>query len=107
MAWHGLGPSALAIWRSRVLDVRTRLRILLVFLFFGCVAVLHIVTPSIMTVGTFDVSSSISLNVTTMPGNISDFGVASETGSDAFFTLYNLLYQYGINVGLPDGVNGS
>ena len=107
MAWRGLGPSTLAIWRSRVLDVRTRLRFLLVFLFFGGVAVLHIVTPSIMTVGTFDVTSPISLNVTTMPGNVSDFKVASSPGSDAFSAIFNLWYQLGTNVGLPDGLNRS
>ena len=107
MAWRGLGPSILAVWRSRVFDVRTRLRILLVFLFFGGVAVLHIVTPSILTVGTFDVSSSISLNVTTMPGNISGIDAASKSGATAFRALYYLWSQLGTSVRLPDGVNGS
>ena len=108
MAWRGLGSSMLALWRSRELDVRTRLRILLIFVFFGGVVILHIVTPSIMTVGTFNVTSSILLNVTTIPGDISDS--VFDTGrysASAFGAISYLWSQLGTSAKLPDGVNGS
>ncbi|KAF9510677.1 hypothetical protein BS47DRAFT_50388 [Hydnum rufescens UP504] len=67
MSWRGLGSSILALWRSRKLDVRTWLRVLLAFMFFGGVSVLHIVTPSVITVGTFNATRPVPLNVSTMP----------------------------------------
>jgi hypothetical protein len=107
MAWRGLGSSTLALWRSRGLDVGTRLHILLVFVFFGGVAVLHIVTPSMMTVGTFDVASTVSRNVTTMPGNLTGIRIVDQLAVNALDAMPYLYSQLGSKAGLPDGVNGS
>ncbi|KAF9511949.1 hypothetical protein BS47DRAFT_1394647 [Hydnum rufescens UP504] len=106
MAWRGLGSSILALVRSRKLDVPSRLRILLAFMFFGGVSVLHIVTPSVITVGTFNATIPISLNVSTM------LSIQPYTASISPVPLAALSYLWshlGTNatVGLPAGVNGS
>jgi hypothetical protein len=63
-----------------------------------------------ITIGTFNVTSSASLNITTMPGNISDFATAAfaaDYGPDTYNAISYLWSQLGTNAGLPDGVNGS
>ncbi|KAF9513091.1 hypothetical protein BS47DRAFT_1393580 [Hydnum rufescens UP504] len=110
MAWQGLGSSILAVWRSRKLDIRTRLRVLLAFVFFVGVSVLQIVTPSVMTVGTFNATLPISLNVSTML-NIQPwmFSLPSVTSASPTTATSSLWTQLGTNTtaGLPAGVNGS
>ena len=110
MAWRGLGASVLALWRSRQLGTRTVLRVFLVCVFFVAVAILHVATPSVMTVGTFNATFPISLNVSTMPGNIYDFMLMPASvrdGTPTFNAMSYLWLQLATNVGLPGGVNGS
>ena len=108
MAWRGLGSSILALRRSRELDVRARLRVPLAFVFFGGVSVLHIVIPSVMTVGTFNGTLPVSLNVSTML-NIQPWMFTSNMLIDAPTAFAYLWSQLGTNmtVGLPAGVDGS
>jgi hypothetical protein len=72
--------------------------------FFVGVAALHITTPSVMTVGTFNALFPISLNVSTMPGNIYRDDLSTDTSIDAMSYLWS---QLSINAGLPEGVNKS
>jgi hypothetical protein len=80
--------------------------------FFAGVAVLHIATPSVVTVGTFNTIFPVSLNVSTVPGNIYDFMVNSPSdalAADAEMTFTAVPYlwsQLSNNFSLP-GVNGS
>jgi hypothetical protein len=110
VAWRGLGSSMLALWRSRELDIRTRLHVLLAFVFFGGVSLLHIVTPSVITVGTFSATRPLSLNVSTMlniqPWMYSHPTVPVVSSSPVVSSLWP---QLGTNMtlGLPPGVNGS
>jgi hypothetical protein len=81
-----------------------------VFVFFAGVAVLHIATPSVITVGTFNTIFPVSLNVTTMPGNIYNFMItpaSSADGASSFNAVSYLWSQLSSNVGLPEGVNGT
>ncbi|KAF9511353.1 hypothetical protein BS47DRAFT_1363868 [Hydnum rufescens UP504] len=111
-AWRGLGSSILALWRSQDLDVHSQLHIFLAFAFFGAVSVLHIVMPSVITIGTFNSHQNISLEVSTVL-NITKrmWSYASETSEDPFAVIPYLLPQLGTStnptVGLPPGVNGS
>jgi hypothetical protein len=109
MAWRGLGSSILALLRSRKLDVPSRLRILLAFMFFGGVSVLHIVTPSVITVGTFNATIPVSLNVSTMLNVQARMIDAPSISPMPLAPLSYLWSQLGTNttVGLPAGVNGS
>jgi hypothetical protein len=110
MAWRGLGSSILALLRSRKLDVPSRLRILLPFMFFGGVSVLHIVTPSVITIGTFNATIPVSLNVSTIldiqPWMIYGPTIPSPNPITALSYLWSQLYT-NTSVGLPAGVNGS
>jgi hypothetical protein len=107
MAWHGLGSSILALLRSRKLDFRSRLRILLPFVFFAGVSVLHIVTPSVITVGTFNVPIPVLLNVSTILDI--QYWMISDPSPNPMAALPYLWSQLDTNtsVGLPAGVNGS
>ncbi|KAF9511959.1 hypothetical protein BS47DRAFT_1394651 [Hydnum rufescens UP504] len=110
MAWRGLGSSILALLRSRKLDIPSRLRILLAFMFFGGVSVLHIVTPSVITIGTFNATIPVSLNVSTILDIQSWMGLVTWRPSpDPMTALPYLWSQLDTNtsVGLPAGVNGS
>ncbi|KAF9509067.1 hypothetical protein BS47DRAFT_182415 [Hydnum rufescens UP504] len=106
-AWRGLSSSILGVWRSRDLDVRTRFHILLPLAFFSAMSVLHIVTPAVITIGTFNSPLNFSLEVSTAFNISRDmwFGLY-DTYDDPFKVVSYMWPQLGTNttLGLPPGV---
>ncbi|KAF9509070.1 hypothetical protein BS47DRAFT_1488116, partial [Hydnum rufescens UP504] len=100
----------MALYTSRDLDIRTRLRILLPCAFFGVVSLLFTITPSLITIETFNATQPISLNVTTVLNISRTVWVATKGRWDDPFSITAYLWpQLGTNtpVVLPPGVNGS
>lgn len=122
-AWDGLGASIMALWRSRRLWWRfhsapqLRNQILLILGFFFSVSMLHITTPSVISVNTRPATAPLILNVTTMPGhfNITRYDLNPDNGewqipsdselSRVFGAIPFIWLQQNNSIAKPPGVN--
>lgn len=112
-AWKGLGASLGALWRGRHIGGQLRMRILLVTAFFLAASTLHISTPSVITVGTANVTVTVDVVVNTMPGDLIGLNIdpaewKTDTSKKNIISALPWIWnQSTLDVGAPAGLNGS
>lgn len=75
-------------------------------------SILQISTPSIITVGTINATTTVDLIVSTMPGHLTNFNISFATWAtdpapkDIISALPMVWNQTGSGLGTPVGING-
>ncbi|KAF9510664.1 hypothetical protein BS47DRAFT_49631 [Hydnum rufescens UP504] len=108
-SWLGVMYAAVALFRSQD-HHRTRLRLFLTLVFFASISILHISTPSVITVHAVNSTVPFNASVLKMPGNLSYIRVSDQTLNNLRFILPLIPYLWGqrnSGVGLPMGYNGT
>lgn len=112
-AWGGLGASIGAVWRGARYTGRVSFDVIMVTLLFTVIAVLHITTPTVVTVDTVSRQVPVSAVALSMPGHLYDIGY-SRDGLLSFAQILNgvlntVPYFYESknmsSVSLPAGLN--
>ena len=108
-SWLGLVYAATALFLSRD-RIQTRLQIGLALVFFVSIPILHVSTPSVITVRTVNSTVSFSLSATKMPGNMAHISSSYQIRNDLLLTATSIPYlweQRVFGIDLPPGLNGT
>lgn len=110
-AWNGLGSSIGSLWRQLHHGNHLTFDVVAVASFFGAIAALHIILPTVVSVDAVSRSMPIFVNASQVPGQILNIGYDSTGGMTDDFrqALLSIPYLYGqrnvSTMGLPAGLN--
>ncbi|KAF9510671.1 hypothetical protein BS47DRAFT_50025 [Hydnum rufescens UP504] len=90
-SWLGVVYAAVALFRSQD-HLQTRLRLFLALVFFVSISILHISTPSVITVHAVNSTVAFDAPVVKMPGNLSHIPVSDQSKADLFLVLPSIPY---------------
>ncbi|KAJ7692064.1 hypothetical protein B0H17DRAFT_1061829 [Mycena rosella] len=101
-AWSGIGSAVLHLWNQTVVSGSV-FGVLSALLYLGSVLVLHITTPALFSVQTFNSTREVPVGTRGLPAfNVSDDNVTSEVIGD-----YGISYAAGSLYSLPSIVRGN
>lgn len=112
-AWGGLGASLGSVWRGAYYLRNVTVDVLTVAVFFSVIALLHITTPTVVSVDTIKRSTPVSVNASQVPGHIVNLGYDfAAGGTDGLIQALTFVpYLYGqrnlSTTGLPAGLSGT
>ncbi|KAJ6549424.1 hypothetical protein DFH09DRAFT_1169263 [Mycena vulgaris] len=97
-AWAGIGSASFQIWHQKAVPASI-MGVLSAFLYLACVLVLHITTPALFSLETFNSSSSAPVGTQSLPA----FDQSSSTLSNA----EDVLHAFTNNLSLSEYMPGS
>ncbi|KAF9511951.1 hypothetical protein BS47DRAFT_1124939 [Hydnum rufescens UP504] len=108
-SWLGVVYAVVALFQSQD-HLQTQLRLVLTLVFFVSMSILHISTPSVITVHAVNSTVPFNASVVRMPGNLSPIPVSSQTLDNLRIVLPSISYlwdQRNSGIPLPTGYNGT
>lgn len=110
-AWGGLGASIGSLWRGAYYLRHVTFDVMMVTVFFSAIAILHITTPTVVSVDTIKHPMPVLVNASQVPGHIMNLGYDFTLGGtdELIQALTSVPYLYGqrnvSSTGLPAGLS--
>ncbi|KAF9511968.1 hypothetical protein BS47DRAFT_1127892 [Hydnum rufescens UP504] len=108
-SWLGVVYAVVALFQSQD-HLQTRLRLVLTLVFFVSMTILHISTPSVITVHAINSTVPFNASVVRMPGNLTPIPVSIQTLANLQIVLPSISYLWNhrnSGISLPTGYNGT
>ncbi|KAJ7491826.1 hypothetical protein B0H11DRAFT_2007983 [Mycena galericulata] len=90
-AWAGIGSSVVHIWQQKVVPA-SMIGVLSVFLYLGNISVLHITTPALFALETFNASRTVPVGTQGLPNSKLDFSNGDDQSNMTSYGLGSLYY---------------